>query len=83
MLGGILHDPEVYEDPEMFKPDRYMESDVGTKKEHENDIGQRNDLTFGGGRVRSPLYTPVPMPDTLYFQSSAYVQECTLQTTLW
>ncbi|KAI0793050.1 cytochrome P450 [Irpex lacteus] len=49
-IWGILHDPEVYEDPEMFKPDRYMESDVGTKKEHENDIGQRNDLTFGGGR---------------------------------
>ncbi|KAI0088621.1 cytochrome P450 [Irpex rosettiformis] len=49
-IWGILHDPEVYDDPEVFNPDRYMESDVGTKKDHENDIGQRNDLTFGGGR---------------------------------
>ncbi|KAI0698161.1 cytochrome P450 [Cytidiella melzeri] len=49
-LGGIFHDPEVYADPETFNPDRYMQCDVGTKKEHEFDIGQRNDLSFGGGR---------------------------------
>jgi hypothetical protein len=49
--GGILHDPEIYDDPEAFNPDRYILSDVGTKKEYENDIGQRNDLSFGGGRV--------------------------------
>lgn len=49
--GGILHDPEIYEDPEIFSPDRYILSDVGTKKQYEDDIGQRNDLTFGGGRV--------------------------------
>lgn len=28
-----------------------MTSEIGTKKEHENDVGQRNDLAFGGGRV--------------------------------
>ncbi|KAI0687612.1 cytochrome P450 [Cytidiella melzeri] len=49
-IWGIFHDPEVYEDPERFNPDRYMESDVGTKKEHEKDAGVRNDLSFGGGR---------------------------------
>ncbi len=30
-----------------------MTSEIGTKKEHENDVGQRNDLAFGGGRVSS------------------------------
>ena len=49
--GGILHDPEVHEDPEIFNPDRYMESDAAIDKGHPNDIGQRDDLTFGGGRV--------------------------------
>ncbi|KAI0088620.1 cytochrome P450 [Irpex rosettiformis] len=49
-VWGIFHDPEVYNNPEIFNPDRYMESEIGTKKSHENDIGQRNDLSFGGGR---------------------------------
>lgn len=49
--GGMFHDPAVYEDPEKFNPDRYMSSEVGTKPEHEYDLGQRNDLSFGGGRV--------------------------------
>ena len=50
----MFHDPDVYEDPEIFNPDRYMASEVGTKQQHENDPGQRNDLSFGGGRVNQP-----------------------------
>ncbi|KAI0793048.1 cytochrome P450 [Irpex lacteus] len=49
-MWGMFHDPAVYEDPEKFNPDRYMSSEVGTKPEHEYDLGQRNDLSFGGGR---------------------------------
>ncbi|KAI0695237.1 cytochrome P450 [Cytidiella melzeri] len=47
-MWGIFHDPDVYENPEWFWPDRYMKSDVGTKTK---DVpGQRNDMAFGGGR---------------------------------
>ena len=49
--GGIFHDPDVYENPEWFWPDRFLDNDVGTKKEKGEVPGQRNDIAFGGGRV--------------------------------
>lgn len=53
----MFHDPEVYEDPERFNPDRYMESEFGTKKARTNDIGRRNNLAFGSGRVSMHVLT--------------------------
>ena len=55
-----MHDPKVYEDPEVFNPDRYLESDTGTKKGYKNDIVQRDNLTFGGGRVGGLRLSLVP-----------------------
>jgi len=51
-IWGIYHDPEVYEDPEAFNPDRFMESEFGTKAgpAREDDKDRRNNLVFGAGR---------------------------------
>ena len=50
--GGIFHDPKVYDEPEIFNPDRFMESEFGTKLEaRDSDKDRRNNLVFGSGRV--------------------------------
>lgn len=46
----MLHDPEVYDEPDAFKPERFLTSEFGTKPGADL-AGRRNDLHFGGGRV--------------------------------
>jgi cytochrome P450 len=46
----MFHDPQAYEDPETFNPDRYLLSEFGTKQSADN-TGRRHDLHYGGGRV--------------------------------
>ncbi|KAJ7810305.1 cytochrome P450 [Mycena olivaceomarginata] len=48
-IYGMFHDPQAYEDPEIFNPDRYLLSEFGTK-ENVDDTGRRHDLHYGGGR---------------------------------
>ncbi|KAF8990695.1 cytochrome P450 [Hymenopellis radicata] len=48
-IYGIFHDPDAYEDPEKFNPDRYLLSEFGTKSGADN-TGRRADLQFGAGR---------------------------------
>jgi hypothetical protein len=48
--GGINHDPELFEDPEAFNPDRYLRSEYGTKPGVDvTDF--RHTIMFGAGRV--------------------------------
>lgn len=50
--GAIFHDPELFENPEAFEPERYLKNKFGTKTE-EDGRDFRDTLVFGAGRVRS------------------------------
>jgi len=52
---GIFHDSKVYDEPEIFNPDRFLESEFGTKVEaRDSDKDRRNNLAFGSARRICP-----------------------------
>lgn len=51
---GIFHDPDMYDHPERFDPDRYLIMPFGTKKERVDTTAFRNNFAFGGGRRICP-----------------------------
>ncbi|KAF4572661.1 hypothetical protein EYR36_007171 [Pleurotus pulmonarius] len=50
---GIYHNPEFFEDPDSFKPERYLLSEFGTKPGASIE-GLRDSLPFGAGRRICP-----------------------------
>ncbi|CAE6507806.1 unnamed protein product [Rhizoctonia solani] len=50
---GMLHDPDVYERPEDFWPDRWLQNEFGTKPEVIN-TDRKNNIWFGSGRRFCP-----------------------------
>ncbi|PBK75563.1 cytochrome P450 [Armillaria solidipes] len=50
---GIFHDPDVYDEPEVFNPDRYLLTEHGTKP-GVDDSAFRSTLAFGSGRRICP-----------------------------
>lgn len=50
-LDGLYRDEAAYADPNVFNPDRYIKSELGTIPGADN-IDRRGDLHFGAGRVR-------------------------------
>ncbi|KAJ8072218.1 hypothetical protein PM082_015776 [Marasmius tenuissimus] len=52
-MYGIYHDPDTFEDPELFYPDRYLKTEFGTKPGID-DSCWRSTLPFGTGRRLCP-----------------------------
>ncbi|EIN10089.1 cytochrome P450 [Punctularia strigosozonata HHB-11173 SS5] len=52
-IWGILHDPEIFDAPETFNPERYLRSEFGTKQGID-DTDFRHTLPFGAGRRICP-----------------------------
>lgn len=46
---GMLHDPDSYDQPDTFMPERFLTSPFGTKP-GADDTGRSKDIYFGGGR---------------------------------
>lgn len=73
--GGINHDPDIYEDPETFNPDRYLQSEYGTKP-GVDDTDFRHTLIFGAGRVSESNLIYRKLILLIYPDHSASVQGC-------
>lgn len=66
---GILHDTDAYESPELFNPDRFIESEFGTKP-GVDPTGRNNTTHFGRGRracVGQNLATNSIIINAMYF----------------
>lgn len=75
VVGGINHDPDIFEDPESFNPDRYLRSEYGTKPGvDDNDF--RHTLIFGAGRVSPHNRHREKHNNILLLCRSAFVLEC-------
>ncbi|EMD63840.1 hypothetical protein COCSADRAFT_90707 [Bipolaris sorokiniana ND90Pr] len=52
-VHGISHDPDFFDHPEEFRPERFLETEFGTKPGVDT-TGFRNNFTFGAGRRACP-----------------------------
>lgn len=69
----MFHDPDAYDYPDEFIPERFLASEFGTKSGADNG-GRRHDLHFGGGRVRSNSALRTSMFAQFMSSLSAYMR---------
>ncbi|KAF8510747.1 hypothetical protein JB92DRAFT_2727273 [Gautieria morchelliformis] len=48
----MFYDEEAFDKPEAFNPDRFLNSEFGTKA-HVDTMGRQHDYAFGAGRIRT------------------------------
>ncbi|KAH9476386.1 Cytochrome P450 monooxygenase [Psilocybe cubensis] len=53
-IWGILHDPELFDRPDEFRPERYLETPDGTIPGLKKDFNIRLNLPFGSGKRLCP-----------------------------
>ncbi|KAF7366446.1 Cytochrome P450 [Mycena sanguinolenta] len=51
-IYSMFHDPDIFEEPELFNPERFMQSEHGTRPGMDTDF--RNNFSFGAGRRVCP-----------------------------
>ncbi|KAJ6487800.1 cytochrome P450 [Mycena sanguinolenta] len=51
-MYSMYHDPDIFEEPEVFNPDRFMKSAHGTRPDMDTDF--RDNFSFGAGRRMCP-----------------------------
>ena len=58
LADAVYHDPELFEDPDVFNPDRYLSTPHGTRP-GVDDSDMRSTFIFGYGRVRCSLHSQI------------------------
>lgn len=57
-LWALFHNPEYYEEPEKYNPERFIKHPHGVRLDIVDDPARRENLVFGGGRRVCPgIYT--------------------------
>ena len=63
-VDGVYHNEDLFEKPNTFMPERFLESEFGTKPGVDS-TGLRPDFHFGSGRVRSLRMTTISIANPL------------------
>ncbi|KAF8649379.1 hypothetical protein AX16_005820 [Volvariella volvacea WC 439] len=53
-LWAIFHDPRYFDEPEVFKPERYLKHPLGVRTDVPDDPARRDNMLFGAGRRVCP-----------------------------
>ena len=54
LVDAIGHDERYFDNPEELNPDRFLDSQLGTKKGRVDDPARRPNMIFGGGKRVCP-----------------------------
>ncbi|KIY51315.1 cytochrome P450 [Fistulina hepatica ATCC 64428] len=53
-LWAVFHDPQYYDEPDRFIPERFLKHPLGVRPDVQDDPARKENLAFGGGRRVCP-----------------------------